>query len=127
MSKLIKLKEWVTIEQAAKHLSGIFEECVTDADVLQLALDGHLKISVNIPVYAYGRPGARKRLCDATIFVMPDWLLNLDRAIKSNSKSAANNIEEELSQIPTQIHTGIRVGEDEIIDFEDGVTKIGSS
>jgi hypothetical protein len=47
MSKLFKLKNWLTIDEAAKHLSGDFTELVTEADVLRLALDGRLKLSVN--------------------------------------------------------------------------------
>lgn len=47
MSKLFKLKNWLTIQEAAKHLSGAFTEPVTEADVLRLALDERLKLSVN--------------------------------------------------------------------------------
>lgn len=47
MSKLFKLKEWLTVPDTAKHLSIVFGEEVTEADVLRLALDGHLKLSVN--------------------------------------------------------------------------------
>lgn len=46
MSKLFKLKEWLTVPETAKHLSGIFQEEVSEADVLRLALDRHIKISV---------------------------------------------------------------------------------
>lgn len=52
MSKLFKLKEWLTVPEAAKHLSIVFGEEVTEADVLRLALDGHLKLSVNFVNYA---------------------------------------------------------------------------
>lgn len=47
MSKLFKLKEWLTVPDAARHLSVIYEEEVTEADVLQLALSGNLKLSIN--------------------------------------------------------------------------------
>src|SRR5262245_40617491 len=46
MSKLFKLKQWLTVPDAAKHLSLDLEEEVTEADVLRLALDGHLPLSV---------------------------------------------------------------------------------
>jgi hypothetical protein len=46
LSKLLKLKEWLTVADAARHLSILFDEKVSDADVLRLALDGHLKLSV---------------------------------------------------------------------------------
>ena len=46
MSKIYKLKEWLTIREAAKQLSISFGEEVTDADVLHLALDNRLQLSV---------------------------------------------------------------------------------
>lgn len=47
VSKLSQMKEWLTIQDAARHLSNSLSEVVSEADVLRLALDGHLKISVN--------------------------------------------------------------------------------
>ena len=46
MSKLLKLKEWLTVPDAARHLSILFDEEVGEADVLRLALDGYLRLSV---------------------------------------------------------------------------------
>lgn len=46
-SKLFNLKRWLTLADAAKHLSIAFGEDVTEADVLYLALDGRLRLSVN--------------------------------------------------------------------------------
>ena len=57
MSKLFKLKEWVTIPDAARHLSQIVNEPVCEADVLQMALDGHLKLTVDFPNRAKARVG----------------------------------------------------------------------
>lgn len=56
-SKLLKFKEWLTVPAAAKHLSVICEEEVSEADILRLALDGHLKLSVNFVNYTYARIG----------------------------------------------------------------------
>ncbi len=56
-SKLFNLKEWLTVLDAARHLSIIFEEEVSEADVLRLALDGHLKLSVNFVNHAMARCG----------------------------------------------------------------------
>ena len=36
-SKLFNLKEWLTLDDAAKHLSIVFGEEVTRADILRLA------------------------------------------------------------------------------------------
>ncbi len=56
-SKLFQLKEWLTVPEAARHLSIIFDEDVSEADVLRLSLDGHLKLSVNFVNYAQARRG----------------------------------------------------------------------
>lgn len=47
VSKLFKLKDWLTVEDAARHLSGVFSEPVSEADILRLALDRRLTLSVN--------------------------------------------------------------------------------
>ena len=52
MSKLLKLKKWLTIEEAARHLSILFGEDVRAADVLRLGLDSELKLSVNFVNHA---------------------------------------------------------------------------
>ncbi|KMK85315.1 hypothetical protein [Pectobacterium brasiliense] len=46
MKKLFKLKEWLTVQETAKRLSTSFEEEINEADCLQLALDGHITISI---------------------------------------------------------------------------------
>ncbi|MDO9141855.1 MAG: hypothetical protein Q7U38_16165, partial [Methylobacter sp.] len=56
-SKLLKFKEWLTVSEAAKHLSAICDEEVSEADVLRLALDGHLKLSVNFVNHTSAKQG----------------------------------------------------------------------
>lgn len=46
MSKLNKLKTWLTLDDAAKQLSILCSENVTTADILQMALEGKLALSV---------------------------------------------------------------------------------
>lgn len=56
-SKLFKLKQWLTLHEAAKHLSGICGEEVTEADILRLGLDSHLKLSVYFVNHTYAKMG----------------------------------------------------------------------
>jgi len=56
VTKLLKLREWLTVKEAAKYLSVAAEEDVTEADILRLGLDGHLTLSVNFVNHARGRP-----------------------------------------------------------------------
>lgn len=72
MSKLFKLKQWLTLEGAADHLSTVFGEPVSVADLLQLALDGHLKLSVNFVNHANAKYGNIVPIEHAKISVWSD-------------------------------------------------------
>src|SRR5262249_17211298 len=65
LKKLLKLKEWLTVPDAARHLSILFGEEVAEADVLRLALDGHLTLSVYFVNHAKARCGPIVPLKDA--------------------------------------------------------------
>ncbi len=47
MSKLLKLLDWVTVPEAAKHLSVIVGDEVSESTVLRLALDRRITLSAN--------------------------------------------------------------------------------
>lgn len=57
MSKLLKLKKWLSLDDAAKHLSTVFDEQIQYSDVLQLALEGHISLSVNLVNMATAKLG----------------------------------------------------------------------
>ena len=48
MSKLFKLKKWLTLDEAAEHLASVLHEKVSIQDVLRLALDRHIVLSINL-------------------------------------------------------------------------------
>ncbi|SIS82687.1 hypothetical protein [Neptunomonas antarctica] len=57
MSKLFKLKNFLTVNATADYLSAVFEEEVTVADVLQLAMEKHIALSINLINHAKARIG----------------------------------------------------------------------
>jgi hypothetical protein len=72
VSKLLQLKNWLTLPEASIFISNAIGEPLTDADVLRFALDGRLQLSVNLvnnvpvrhgKVVAIGH-GARTKLPD---------------------------------------------------------------
>jgi hypothetical protein len=71
MRKLLSLKKWLTTAEAASHLSLVWKETVSEADVLRLALDGHLKLSVSFVNHARGRRGTIVPIEQARTFEMP--------------------------------------------------------
>lgn len=54
-SKLVKLREWLELPDAAKYLSAVWGENVTEADVLRLGLEGVLTISIHLVNQGKGR------------------------------------------------------------------------
>ncbi|MBJ2321240.1 hypothetical protein JFT37_22265 [Pseudomonas fluorescens] len=48
MEKMLMLKEWLTLDEAAERFSKVAQETVTQADILRLALDNHIQMSVFI-------------------------------------------------------------------------------
>ncbi|MGX2966969.1 hypothetical protein ACWIW6_02770 [Ursidibacter sp. B-7004-1] len=56
MKKIYKFKKWLTLEETAKRLSIETREEITKADILQLALDEQLKMSVYFPHIWEGKP-----------------------------------------------------------------------
>jgi len=71
MKKLLKLKDWLLVPDAARHLSDQLEEDVGEADVLRLALDGHLTLSVNFQSDPTANRGKFTPLQDAERRSMP--------------------------------------------------------
>ena len=65
LGKLFKLKEWLTVPDAARQLTILFGEDIGEADVLRLALDGHLTLSVHFVNYATARCGLVVPIQDA--------------------------------------------------------------
>ncbi|HEX9588928.1 MAG TPA: hypothetical protein VGA15_14430 [Bradyrhizobium sp.] len=78
IKKLLNLKQWLTIADAARHLGILFGEDVSEADVLRLALDGHLTLSVYFVNGARGRCGPIVRIEDAQRTIQEenpdDWI-----------------------------------------------------
>jgi hypothetical protein len=71
VSKLLSLKEWVTLNEAAKHLSSVFDEEVSVADLYRFALVGRLRLTANFVNHAKATLGHKLRIRDAGFRVMP--------------------------------------------------------
>jgi len=67
LGKLFNLKKWLTVPETARHLATLFGEEVTEADVLRLALDGRLKLSVYFVNGTYARRGKVVRYSEAAL------------------------------------------------------------
>lgn len=87
MSKLFNLKEWLTVPDAARNLSIVCGEEVTEADVLRLALDGHLKLSVNFVNHTQADCGEVVGYEDTTWEVLPTDLAGILQNIPDEAKS----------------------------------------
>ena len=55
MNKLLKLKQYLSINDSADYLSATLEETVSVADIYELSLEGHLAISIRLTNQAYAK------------------------------------------------------------------------
>lgn len=77
MDKLFNLKQWLTVPEAARRLATIFG-VVNEHDVLRLALDGHLRLSVNFINHARAHPARVVPIEDAAYLELsPDFVDHL--------------------------------------------------
>lgn len=131
MSKLLKLKETLTLSETAKHLSIMLGEDVTEADILRLALDGHLKLSVNLVNHSSGRLGKIVSFAETEWFLSPP----LGKIDTSSSQLVSNlsslnglpvNLTESISKLPVEDWSkyyyflrSIQVEDDKFINLEE--------
>ncbi len=122
--RLFKFKQWLTLPETAKHFSNIFSEEVKEIDILRLALDGHLKLSVHFAGNTIAKLGNLVSLDSieelALHNIIPTYndkneFLYLENKVEVINNvwdltmfgSERNNIEEEwnhLSRIPTEAY-----------------------
>jgi len=105
MGKLFNLKEWLTVADAARHLAIVFGEEVTEADVLRLALDGHLKLSVDFVNGTQARLGKIVPLSEA----------KMAQGIPLKNGKPCE---------PYEIALGLKLNDSEIVQFNEKVVSI---
>lgn len=128
MSKLFELKEWLTLEGAAKHLSVVFKEEVTQADVLRFAREKLLRLSVYFPESVKVKQGEILRRARAEIEAclaannLPtglEWqLLPPDDAI------SLPNLPAEAEGEPVLVIRSLKIDADHYVKFSGKVTAV---
>lgn len=113
MSKLFKLKEWLTVPDAARHLSIAFGEEVSEAVVLRLALDERLKLSVNFVNHTRARRGKIVGYEDA------EW-----RELPPEMTANIPNLPEEYKGKPIPCMTSLDIGNERYLNLDEEVTTI---
>jgi hypothetical protein len=86
MSKPYQLKKWLTLPEAAKHLSIVLSEEVTVADVLRMGLDKKLKLSVCFVNHVFARHRRIVPITEAKTFPSPDGQRLITKGIKLNDE-----------------------------------------
>ena len=115
MRKLLRLKEWVTLAEAARYLGLVLGEDVIEADVLRLALDGQLVLSVNFVNHVHARCGPVNSAENARYFKVPaDWY-------ESFSAEAGR---EAYQKGDRKLLSGVRLNTGDVIDLDEKVVQL---
>lgn len=72
MKKLFRLRSWLTLDEVVEHLSVLFGERITRAELLRLAIDGEFILSVRFVNGVYGKGGPIIPSSEARRTVLPD-------------------------------------------------------
>ncbi|MEJ1098570.1 MULTISPECIES: hypothetical protein [unclassified Pseudoxanthomonas] len=103
MSILLSLKEWLTLDEAAQHLSAVFQENVSIADLYRFALGKHLVLSANFVNHGRARLGRKMAIRDAGFRVMPSLSQGEETGIRlSISETALPEFEAWLERDPSR-------------------------
>lgn len=106
--KLFSLKEWLSLEDAARHLSLLFDEEVTVPDVLRLGLDHRLTLSVWFVNHTYARKGKLVPLSECQMRILP----NLDlKDLKGWRPDRRLVTQDELTAIYPTIKEAVEAGD----------------
>ena len=140
MSKLLSLKQWITLDEAATHLSSTLSESVTVADLYRFCLAGHLTLSVNLVNKANVHIGKVMAIRDAGFKMMPG--LNLEgsdekimlsitegaipefKAWVDLDKSREDWLNQDDPKSKFVCLDGVQISDDRCIQFEKKVTSI---
>lgn len=129
MSKLFKIKEWLSVFETARHLSIVFGEEVTEADVLRLALDGRLQLSVYFVNRAKGRIGKIARYTPSQLNSaiksgdLPEDLEWLE--LPSGAMAAVlPDIHSDEAEKPQLILKSLKIAEDQYLTLSDEITTL---
>ena len=110
MSKLFKLKEWLTIPDAARHLTGVFDEPISEADVLRLGLDGHLKLSVDFVNKAAAIRGRVVPVEQARTTIFPANMSADIETFRRTSKLPRGSAADDDADLSTDVIAGLKEG-----------------
>jgi hypothetical protein len=118
MSKLFKLKEWLTLDEAAQHISTAIGESVEKKDILRLALDTHLSLSVNLVNGAQARCGNVVGSDGAVYYDFPP-IFTPELVKKMLIQGAVENIDEQLKVLKS-----LRLEDDLFLNLGDEVKSV---
>lgn len=113
MDKLFSLKEWLTIEDTARHLSIVFDETVGEADILRLALDGHLRLLDNFLNKTQARIGKCVGYEDA------EW-----HEMSPDMAKMVPNLPDEAKGKPIHVMDSLKIDENRYLNLGDTVETI---
>ncbi len=131
-----QLLKFLTIEETAQHLSGIFVDPISQANVFQFGLEGQLKLSVNFVNGAVARRGKVVTYDQAKMRILPVDMSKVTiedlMTTYSDEVTYADELPEELKKglldkTLCYAVTGIVIGDNEILEFEKEITHLSSN
>lgn len=122
-SKIFNLKKWLLVPEAARYLSILFNEEVCEADVLRLALDKHLTLSVDFVNYTYVRRG---KIVSEEDTIWEEFPMSPDheKIIRESSPENVKLLDGSKDKIVRYMKS-LNIDDKRFINLDEKVTRIG--
>ena len=112
LKTILGLRDWLTTEEAARHLSGALREDILAADILRFALDGKLSLSVHFVNHTRARRGHIVPIENAKRWELP---LEFVKQINPNQTE---------SKKPVMTLLGINIDGKRVLELDDDIVTL---
>lgn len=128
-SQTFLLKEWLTLERAAKHLSSVFKEEMEEADLLRFARQKLLTLSIHFPNQTKAKYGEIVRypwtklqasLAEGNLPAALEWVL-----LSPDSARSLPWLPKEAEGEPVLVNKILKIDADSYVRFTGGIRTIG--
>jgi len=122
------LKEWLTLARAARYLSAVFKEEITEADILEFAMQKLLTLSVYFPnltkakyaeIIRYPREELEKCLAKNDLPTELEWIL-----LSPDGASSLPDLMQEVEGEPVLVIRMLKINADDYLRFKGRVKTI---
>lgn len=124
MSKLFKLREWLTLDEASEYLTLTLGEDVRKQDIYRLALDGNLKLSVDFVNTAYVKKGEIVGIDEVEYFDLNDGVITGQFLLNATRQHLMNEGRAKIKDALDGVIKSIYISDGRFLNLQDEIERV---